>query len=161
MTIRAWVLASAFVVGQVASAAGQTLSPQESLKATHETLMQAVVAANVDRVAAIVHPRALGFFRASTRITELQGSTNLASLAQGLLNDLGEFTAGQQQQALGTTIRVLGDTGIVTQTARRESIVEKKKLVRFLRTTAVYLQSGDGWKLITWHTSDSPLVPEK
>ena len=161
MTIGAWVIASAVVAGQVASAAGQTLSAQESLKATHETLMQAVVAANVERVAALVHPRALGFFRASQRITELQGSANLASLAQGLLKDLGEFTPSQQQQTLGTTVRVVGDTGIVTQTSRRESIVEKKKLVRFLRTTAVYIQSPDGWKLISWHTSDSPLVQEK
>jgi hypothetical protein len=156
MTIGAWVLASAVMVGAVASAAGQTLSPEDSLKATHETLMQAVAAANVERVAALVHPRGLGFFRASQQVAELQGSsTNLASLVQGLLKDLGEFTASQV--SLSTTIRVVGDTGIVTQTSIRDSIVDKKKLVRHLRTTGVYVRSTDGWKLVSWHTSDTPL----
>ena len=155
MTIRAWVLASAVVLGVIASAAGQTLSPEDSLKATHETLMQAVAAANVERVAALVHPKGLGFFRASQQVAEIQGSGNLASLVQGLLKDLGEFTASQQ--SLSTTVRVVGDTGIVTQTSLRDSIVNKKKVVRHLRTTGVYVRSADGWKLMSWHTSDTPL----
>jgi ketosteroid isomerase-like protein len=155
MPIGAWVLASAVVVGAAASIAGQTLSPEDSLKATHETLMQAVAAANVDRVAAIVHPKGLGFFRASQQVAELQGSANFASLVQGLLKDLGEFTASQV--SLSTTIRVVGDTGIVTQTSIRDSIVNKKKVERHLRTTGVYVRTTDGWKLMSWHTSDTPL----
>jgi hypothetical protein len=117
--------------------------------------MQAVTAANAERVAALVDPRALGFFRAGVQVVELQGGANLAGLIQGLLTDLGEFTTSQQP--VTTTIRVVGDTGIVTQTSRREVIVKKKKVTLSLRTTGVYIRSADGWKLLSWHTSDIPL----
>jgi len=75
-----------------------------------------------------------------------------------LLKDLGEFAVPTSQQSLSTRLRVAGDTGIVTQTLLRESVIEKKKIVRYLRSTAVYVRSADGWKLISWHTSDSPLA---
>ena len=153
-----WVLALALAVGLTGSTAGQALSPEASLKATHDTLMQAVTAANADRVAPLIHPRALGFFRDSQQVTELKGASNLGPIVAALLRDLGEFTAAQ---ANSTTLLVEGNTGIVTQTSRRETVVEKKPVSRYLRTTGVYLRSGDGWKLLSWHTSDTPLVLPK
>jgi len=152
-----WILAAALVLGLTASSEGQTLTPEASLKATHEMLMQAVTAANADRVAALVHPRALGFFRNSQQVAELKGRDSLGVLVETLLRDLGEFTADQQSHS--TTMRIEGDTGIVTQTSRRETVVQKKNVTRYLRTTAVYVRSADGWKLLSWHTSDTPLLP--
>lgn len=151
-----WVLAVALSLGLTGSSIGQTLSPEASLKATHETLMQAILAGSPDRVAALIHPHALGFFRGSQTVAELKGGDSLGPLVGALLKDLGEFTASQQVNS--TTLRVEGDTGIVTQTSRRETVVDKKKVPRYLRTTGVYVRSQDGWKLLSWHTSDAPLV---
>src|SRR5262245_24306689 len=119
-------LVGVVVLVTAVSAAGQTLSAEDSLKATHEILMQAVTAANADGVAALIHPQALGFFRMSQQVAELQGGSSLRTLVETLLRDLGEFTA---QQSLATRVRVVGDTGIVTQTAKRDVVVEKKKVV--------------------------------
>jgi ketosteroid isomerase-like protein len=149
------ILASVVTIVAAVSTSGQTLSAEDSLKATHETLMQAVTAANADRVAALIHPRALGFFRMSQQVAELEGGSSRRTLVETLLRDLGEFTASQQ--SLTTRLRVVDDTGIVTQTARRESVAGKKKVIRDLRTTGVYVRSADGWRLVSWHTSDVPL----
>jgi ketosteroid isomerase-like protein len=149
------VLAATVALGAAASISGQTLSAEDSLKATHETLMKAVAAANAERVSALIHPRALGFFRMSQQVAELQGGSSLQVLVETLLRDLGEFTASQQ--SLTTRLRVVGDTGIVTQTLMREAVVDGRKVVRYLRTTAVYVRSPDGWRLMSWHTSDAPL----
>jgi hypothetical protein len=149
------ILAGAVVLGIAASTAGQTLSAEDSLNVTHEALMQAVTAANADRVAAMVHPRALGFFRMSQQAAELEGASSLRTVVETLLRDLGEFTASQQSRT--TRLRVVGDTGIVTQTSMRETVAGRKKTVRYLRTTGVYVRSADGWRLLSWHTSDVPL----
>jgi predicted nucleic acid-binding protein len=155
MKIRLFVLL--FVALTAAPAiAGQTLSSEDSLKASHETLMQAVTSANVERVAAMVHPSALGFFRTSQHVSELSGSAALAALVQALLKDLGEFVSSQQ--SLTTRLRVVGDTGVVTQTLTRESVVDKRKVVRHLRNSGLYVRTSDGWKLLSWHTSDIPLA---
>jgi len=153
-----FVLAVAVVLAAATSTGSQTLSPEDSLKATHETLMRAVTTVNAERVAALIHPRALGFFRMSQQVAELEGKSALAVFVETLLKDLGEFAVPTSQQSLSTRLRVAGDTGIVTQTLLRESVIEKKKIVRYLRSTAVYVRSADGWKLISWHTSDSPLA---
>jgi hypothetical protein len=154
MTSR-WGLTAVLALTAAASTAGQTLSAEDSLKATHQTLMEAVVSANAQRVAALVHPQALGFFRGSLRVADLKGGGTLSAMVEGLLSDLGEFTSNL---SLSTTLRLVGETGIVTQTSMREQVVEKKKVVRSLRTTAVYVRSNDSWKLVSWHTSDSPLA---
>jgi ketosteroid isomerase-like protein len=91
----------------------------------------------------------------SQQVAELQGGSSLQVLVETLLRDLGEFTASQQ--SLTTRLRVVGDTGIVTQTVMREAVVDGRKVVRYLRTTAVYVRSPDGWRLMSWHTSDAPL----
>ena len=144
----------AVALGATASAAGQTISAEDSLKATHEALMQAVTAANADRVSTLIHPQALGFFRMSQQVAELEGGESRRAIVEALLRDLGELTTSQQ--SLTTRIRVIGETGIVTQTLRREA-TGKKKVVRYLRSTGVYVRSADGWRLISWHTSDSPM----
>ena len=116
--------------------------------------MQAVTAANADRVSTLIHPQALGFFRMSQQVAELEGGESRRAIVEALLRDLGELTTSQQ--SLTTRIRVIGETGIVTQTLRREA-TGKKKVVRYLRSTGVYVRSADGWRLISWHTSDSPM----
>ena len=149
------VLTVAILLGaSVSGVPAQSLSPEDSLKTTHEALMQAVGAASAERVSALIHPRALGFFRNSQRVVQLQPG-DLPAIVQGLLKDLGEVTTSQQP--LDTSLRVIGETGIVTQTTMRESVVSRRKIVRYLRTTAVYLRTPDGWKLTSWHTSDAPL----
>ena len=145
---------AAVLASSVSTLRAQNLSLEDSLKATHETLMQAVGTASVERVSALIHPRALGFFRTSQRVVQLQPG-DLPVIVQGLLKDLGEVTTSQQP--LDTSLRVVGETGIVTETTMRESVVSRRKVVRYLRTTAVYLRTPEGWKLASWHTSDAPL----
>jgi hypothetical protein len=86
----------------------------------------------------------------------LNGSAALAALVQALLKDLGEFVSSQQ--SLTTRLRVVGDSGVVTQTLTRESVVDKRKVVRHLRNSGLYVRTSDGWKLLSWHTSDIPLA---
>jgi hypothetical protein len=150
-----WRMTTVLAVSAAASTAGQALSAEDSLRATHQTLMEAVVGANAQRVSGLIHAESLGFFRESQRVADLKGGGKLSAMVEGLLGDLGEFTSNV---SLSTTLRLVGDTGIVTQTSMREQVVEKKKVVRYLRSTAVYVRSNDSWKLISWHTSDTPLV---
>src|SRR5262245_47740352 len=89
MTTNRLVLAATVAVCAAASTAGQTLSAEDSLKATHETLMRAVTTADAERVAALIHPRALGFFRMSQQVAELEGGSSLQALVETLLRDLG------------------------------------------------------------------------
>jgi hypothetical protein len=137
----------ALSVGSVSFA--QTLSPDESLKATHELLMQAVKTANVAMVTSVVHPAAFGFFRDSQKLAELKPGVTVADIIAPILSDLSVFTLSRAD----TQFRRLGDIGIVAVSTVAES---KKKSDRALRSTYVYIRSGDTWKLWSWHTSDFP-----
>jgi len=140
-------LLTALAGGSAASA--QTMSADDSLKATHELLMQAVKSANVAMITTVVHPQAFGFFRESQRIAELKTGVGVADIAAPILNDLSFFTLSR----VDTQIRRLGDIGIVAVSTIAES---KKKSDRNLRSTYVYVRTGDTWKLWSWHTSDLP-----
>jgi nucleotide-binding universal stress UspA family protein len=149
--MKTMVLALSLVVvlagGSAASA--QTMTPDESLKATHELLMQAVKSANVAMVTSVVHPQAFGFFRDSQRLAELKPGVTVADVVAPILTDLSAFTLTRSD----TQFRRMGDIGIVAVATIAES---KKKSDRNLRSTYVYLRSGDTWKLWSWHTSDLP-----
>jgi hypothetical protein len=132
-----------------ASASAQTMSADESLKATHELLMQAVKSANVAMVTTVVHPQAFGFFRDSQKLAELKPGVTVADVVAPILSDLSVFTLTRAD----TQFRRLGDLGIVAVSTIAES---KKKSDRALRSTYVYVRTGDTWKLWSWHTSDFP-----
>ena len=144
-----------FLLTAVIPAAAQSLSAEDALKVAHATLMKAVTGADVQRVAVMIHPKAIGFFRASQHAVLLEGGTDRIAIVKGILDDLGQFTTAQS--SLDVTLRVVGETGVVTQTAVQQMVVSKKKVTAYLRTTAVYIRDADGWKLLSWHTSDIPL----
>jgi hypothetical protein len=144
----ALVLATTLVCGSVSDA--QTVSAEDSLKATHELLMQAVTTANVAMVGNIVHPQAFGFFRQSMRLAELKPGVTITDILTPILADLSAFKLTRYD----TIVRAMGDTGIVTLATIAES---SKKSDRYLRSTYVYIRTEGNWKLLTWHTSDAPV----
>jgi ketosteroid isomerase-like protein len=147
LTVLALLMVVALARGSAVAA--QTMSADDSLKATHELLMQAVKSANVAMVTSVVHPKAFGFFRDSQRIAELKEGVTVADVVAPILTDLSVFTLTRAD----TQIRRLGDIGIVAVSTIAES---KKKSDRSLRSTYVYVRTGDTWKLWSWHTSDFP-----
>jgi hypothetical protein len=144
----ALVLATTLVCGSVSDA--QTVSAEDSLKATHELLMQAVSTANVTMVANLVHPQAFGFFRESMRLAELKPGVTITDIVTPILKDLSSFKLMRHD----TVVRTMGDTGIVTLATIAES---SKKSDRYLRSTYVYVRTEGNWKLLSWHTSDAPV----
>jgi hypothetical protein len=143
-------LSAAVLLAGVSTAQAQGLSREESLKGTHTLLMQAVKSANVAMITSIVHPQAIGFFRESQRPVELKPGVAVGDVVPAILTDLSFFTLTQYE----TTIRQFGDMGLVVLTSYADS---SKKADRFLRSTYVYVMAGDAWKLLSWHTSDTPV----
>jgi hypothetical protein len=149
-------MATTLAIGQ--GAVAQPVSPEESLKVTHETLTTAVVQGNLAFLRALIDPRALGFFYDSQMIVQLGGSFGPAEAMTPVLADLSRFTA----TATDTTYRAVGDTGIACMTANKainkgEKPKKGEPTVSYMRLTYVYIRVGDAWKLLSWHSSETPL----
>ena len=139
-------------------AAAQPVSPEESLRVTHETVSTAVVQGNLAFLRALIDPRALGFFYDSQMIVELGASFGPGEALTPVLADLSRFTS----TPTATTYRVVGDTGIACMTAtkalnRDEKAKKGEPTLAYLRLTYVYVRVGDAWKLLSWHSSQTPL----
>jgi hypothetical protein len=149
----AFVTATALIVCLGGSLQGQS-ADERSLQVTHETLVSGVKSGNVVMVQALIHPRALGFFRDSTRLVQLGGEYSAADAVPTLLADLGRFVATPTE----TVYRVVGTTGVVLMSTTFRAKKGEKEPDRYVRATYVYLPDGANWKLMSWHTSDVPLV---
>jgi hypothetical protein len=138
--------------GAVATA--QNAASEDTLKATHQVMFQAVNAGNVAMIAALVHPQALGFFRESQQIVQLSPSVTATTVVAALITDVSRFSSTPFDSAT----RVVGNVGIVALTAvQTPKPGTKDKENRYLRSSFVYVYSTDGWKLVSWHTSETPL----
>jgi hypothetical protein len=131
---------------------------EEALKLTHETIVRSLTQGNLTPLRGFVHPSALGFFYESQQLVQLSMEYTAVQAGAPIIADLTRFTSTESSSAY----RVVGDTGIVAMTSVRVPNKEEKKedpklQVIHLRLTYVYVREGEAWKLLSWHTSQTPL----
>lgn len=131
----------------------QSAANEQSLKATNEALLAAIKSGNIEMAKALIHPRALGLFRESQRIVELNSNYTAADALPSVLADIGRFNTVN----FSATYRVIGNTGVVCMTNSMQAKKWEKTGDRFTRSTYVYINVNGRWSLLSWHTSDIPL----
>lgn len=147
------VLTAVLSLGSTGFLKGQSMSADESLKVTHETLANAVKQGNLTLIQGLIHPRALGFFWDSQMLVELRPDFGPAQALPPVIADLSRFIA----TPYSATYRVIDDTGVVCMTTSRVPKKGEKQPVGYYRLTYVYVQSEGNWKLLSWHSSETPL----
>ncbi len=151
------VLCAAAILSTQAAVA-QTPGVQ-GLKMAHTGLLQAFESGDMQSLQAGIHPRAVGFFRNAQRVTELSIKMQVKDVVPPLWADTMRFA----RTPLETKYEVLGETGIVSTTAsfvpaKNPPPGQKKATApRYGRMTHVYSFQGGVWKLVAWHTSDTPV----
>jgi SnoaL-like protein len=132
-------------------------SAEQAVRTTHETLVAAVKSGNLTMAQALIHPQAIGFYRASVRLVELSTKYNAAAALPDVLADLGQFVIVPYD----SNYRVIGNTAVVSMATSMQATAEAKQdrvKNRSIRSTFVYVMVDGNWKLLSWHTSDTPLV---
>ena len=148
-------------VGVVLMGAAEGQTPEvEGLKMVHSGLLQAFESGDIQSLGAKIHPRAVGFFRDAQRMTELSSRLQVKDVIPPLWADTMRFA----RTPLYTTYTVLGHTGIVSTTASFKPLKKppdpnapKAKGLRYGRMTHVYTFEAGAWRLVSWHTSDTPV----
>jgi hypothetical protein len=140
------------------ASSSRAATPEEALKLTHETLVNVIKEGNFAPLQGFVHPAALGFFYGSQQLVQLSPEYTAVKAGAPIIADLSRFTSTESSAAY----RVVGDTGIVAMTSVRVPNKEEKKedpklQTMYLRLTYIYVRQGDAWKLLSWHTSLTPL----
>jgi hypothetical protein len=131
---------------------------EDELKITHKMLGDAARTGNFDLLVPMIHPQALGFMRKSQMVVQLRSGYGVNEMLPPLIVDLSRFLVTPYE----TIYRVIGETGIVCMTINAKPIAvdpktKKKGEERYSRATYVYSKTDSGWKLISWHTSETPL----
>jgi hypothetical protein len=144
-------LIALLVLASPAVARGQA-APEESLKIVHSLLTQAVNSGNVDAVTNLVHPQAVGFFRDSARLVQLRSDYGPTQVLPAVIADLAKFSS----TPIDTVFRVVGEVGIVSIQMNQDA-KEFSGRDRYLRSSYIYVRVKDAWRLVSWHTSDTPL----
>ena len=131
----------------------QPVPTEKSLKTAHDSFISAVNSGNLVMAQAMIHPNAIGFFRESVRLVELRAGYGPAEALAAVIKDLSLFN----QSDLETAYRVVGNTGIICISRGLAAKKWSKTDDLYLRSTFVYVNTAGNWRLISWHTSDSPL----
>jgi hypothetical protein len=147
-----WILAIMITMASIGLGHAQNSLDEQSLKTAHETVMNNIKTANLVVLQAMIHPRALGFFRESQRPAEIRSGYTAADALPSVVSDLAKFVTVPTD----TVYRVVGQLGIVCMTAALESKKGEKQSSRALRGTYVYISESGNWKLVSWHGSDTP-----
>ncbi|RPJ56959.1 MAG: hypothetical protein EHM23_22060 [Acidobacteria bacterium] len=151
-----WVLTIIVAAALLTSGYAQVGPTEESLKVVHDTVINSVTKGNVPAVQAVMHPQALGFFRESQFPAQVKGGFTTTDALSSVLAELTSFVA---LPTTANVYRVVGNVGLALMTATLEPHKgEKKKLPRYLRGTYVYVWNDGYWKLLSWHSSDTPLA---
>ncbi len=150
-----WILTIMVAAALLTSGYAQTGPTEGSLKVVHDTVINSVTKGNVPAVQLILHPQALGFFRESQFPAQVKSGFTTTDALSAVLTELTSFVAFPTTE---TVYRVVGNVGIVLMTATLEPHKGEKKLPRYLRGTYVYVWNDGYWKLLSWHSSDTPLA---
>jgi hypothetical protein len=129
---------------------------EEELKATHTLLQQAVEGGNIPFLKKQIHPRSLGFMRASQFPVQLRMEYSVSDAIPAISAELAQFVTTPYEKVY----RVVGDTGIVCATSHSRARPGTEQADRFNRAMFIYARLGGIWKLVGWHTSETPLKPK-
>lgn len=149
-----WILAIMIAAASIAPGHAQNALGEESLKAAHETMINAMTTANLVVLQAMIHPRALGFFRESQSPAEIRSEFTAADALPSVVADLGRFAAVPTR----AVYRVVGQVGVVCMTSALQPKKGEKQAPRYQRGTYIFISEGGNWKILSWHGSDSPLT---
>jgi hypothetical protein len=153
-----WILFIVVITVSVGFGHAQSGPNQESLKLAHEAMISGMTSGNMSLLQAMIHPRALGFFRESEFPAQIRGDYTTADALPSVITELGRFVA---IPTTNTVYRVVGPAGIVCMASALEPKKGEKQMPRYLRGTYVYVFEDGKWKLISWHGSDTPLATNK
>lgn len=134
-------------------ALAQPAATEGSLKLAHQTLVTALASGNPAMVEPILWRDGIGFFRDSQLIVQLQGPYGPKEAIPAVLADLGRFTSASYE----TVYRVAGTTGVVCSAVNLQPKKGEKAPPRYVRGTWTYAFVDNGWRLLSWHSSDIPL----
>lgn len=157
MGYRIVVLAIVALVGSASTVRAQESPEEHALRAAHETIVGSVTTGNLALAQAMIHPRALGFFRDSLFLVQLGGEVGTTDILPAVVGDLSRFVSVPTD----TVYRTFGQVGLVSMTATLRAKKGEKQPDRFVRGTYAYISDGGNWKLVSWHGSDIPLVKKK
>jgi len=149
-----WILAIMVAAESVAPGLAQSGLDEQSLKTAHETMIGSVKTANLTVLQAMIHPRALGFYRESQFPVQIRSDYSAADAVPSVITDIGRFMTVPTD----TVYRVVGPVGVVCMTSSLQPKKGEKQPPRYQRGTYVYVAEGGSWKLVSWHGSDTPLV---
>jgi len=133
----------------VSGVSGETNDAEQGVKTTHQALVAAIKSGNVTMAQAFIHPQALGFFRNSQLLVQLNAPFGPAQAISAVLADLGRFGVVPYE----TIYRVTENTGVVVMFTHLEGKQSQKTKNLSLRSTYVYVSVDGNWKLLSWHTS--------
>jgi hypothetical protein len=150
------MLAIMIFAGSMVPGHAQSGLDEQALKTAHETMIQNIEKANLVVLQAMIHPRALGFFRDSHSPAQIRREYSAADALPSVVADIAKFVAVPTD----TVYRVVGQTGIVCMTTAMQAKKGEKQSSRFLRGSYVYIAEGGNWRLLSWHGSDTPLMKE-
>jgi hypothetical protein len=126
---------------------------EETLKTTHQTLVAAFKSGNPTMAEPLLHPNALGFFRDSQVVAQLGREYGAKDAVPAVLADLARF----EMVPYDAVYRVVGNTGVVCLANNFQAKKGEKAQDRYIRNTMVYAFVGGNWRLLSWHSSDTPL----
>src|SRR3954466_11670622 len=144
-------IAVALALGWATQPSAQISSSEEAVKTTHAALLAAIKTGNLTMAQAFIHPEALGYFRGSVNMAQLNAAYAPPQAGADVLADLGQFDLTPYQ----TVYRVKGNVAVV---AMYSQLQEKDAKTKYqpLRSTYIYVSSDGNWKLLSWHTSATP-----
>jgi hypothetical protein len=149
-----FILAFILALASTSLMNAQSESGETTLKTAHEFLMNAVKSGNLTSLGAVIHPRALGFYRQSQFAVQLRSEYSATDALPAVLDDLSKFVSIPTD----TVYRAIGSTGVICMSATLTPKKGSKEKTRYLRSTWIYVNVDGNWKLVSWHSSDTPLT---
>jgi len=146
-------LAMVLTLGSASLLNARVESGETSLKTAHQVLIDAVKSGNLAILQAVIHPRALGFYRESQFAVQLRSDYSAGDALPAVLDDLSRFVTIPSD----AIYRAVGDVGVVCLSATLTAKKGEKDPTRYVRGTYVYINVAGNWKLLSWHSSDVPL----
>jgi hypothetical protein len=154
MKYSGWIMAIMIAVASTTLGHAQSNLTEQSLKTTHETMVSTIKTANLVMLQAMIHPRALGFFRESQATVQIRDNYTVADALPSVIAEFSRF----MPFVTDTVYRVVGQVGIVCMTTVLQPKAGEKQPTRYLRGTYIYISEGGKWTLVSWHGSDTVLA---
>ena len=145
MTSRVWLPILFLVASALAQSPNSSSSKEEELRATEQKRVEALVNSDVPRLEKLLADDLT--YTHSTGIKE--------SKAEFLHRiQSGEVKYNSMQHENGASIRLYGDTGVLTGISRIKVSVRGQALNLHIRFTEVWVKRGRGpWQVVAWQST--------